>query len=262
MNHLDKYEKFSKYREECEKDGIVDLSSEHFFFPTTLLPLFDLIRKEKPKIIFPEDEDVANYFRTITDGSRFKHAARQRKSYLPIVELPKQEEETDRILRRLYEINEEGEEFGGESAFKYLVGEIVDNIYQHSEFSNALVMAQKYESQAFTESCFFDDGLTINGCFRKHGMGRAEDVDAIWDAINGTSTKSKERGFGLNSVISIFTDGIEGEVFIVSGRGAISLTRNDHIRYSLNNAYELSGTLVTVRTPCPAPVVDIYDYVE
>ena len=89
-----------------------------------------------------------------------------------------------------------------------------------------------------------------------------EDVDAIWDAMNGTSTKSKERVFGLNLVISISLMLLKVESLLYPVRGYISLTKNENIRYSLNNAYELSGTLVTVRTPCPASVMDIYGFIE
>ncbi|MFO7837741.1 MAG: hypothetical protein R6V83_13945 [Candidatus Thorarchaeota archaeon] len=260
MNLIDNYKKFCQYRRECR--GRLDLSDESFLFPTTLLPLFDFIKRESPTLIPPKNENVAKYLTTVTNGSRFELAEQMNKSYLPIVSLPKGKTKTDRILKRLYDMHNDGQKCGGENAFKYLVGEIVDNIYEHSEFNNSIVMAQAYESSEFMDVSFFDDGITINGCFSKHGMGRNNDVDAIWDAINGISTKSKDRGYGLGTVIKIFTQGIEGEIFIISGKGGIDYRKEDLNFYSLNKPYELAGTLVTVRVPYPAPVVDIYGFIE
>ncbi|RJS92435.1 hypothetical protein CW705_02815 [Candidatus Bathyarchaeota archaeon] len=220
------------------------------------------IVNENVPVIPPEDPNVTNYLLTVTNSSRFELAQRFKKSYLPLVQLPRERKEANKILQRIYEMHNDGRDCGGENAFKYLIGEIVDNIYEHSEFETSWVMAQAYGSMGFMDICFFDDGITINGCFKKHGMGFKNDCQAIVEAINGASTKGDQRGFGLNTTMRIFTHGIKGQMLIVSGRGCVMFSKTKQQPYDLGKAYQLEGTLVSVRIPYPSPEVDIYAYLE
>ncbi|MHA1834086.1 MAG: hypothetical protein ACTSV7_08850 [Candidatus Baldrarchaeia archaeon] len=258
------YIKFCKHREFYLDHRFLDLRSETFFYPTTLLPLFAFVKENKIKSILPpEDRNVANYIDIITDETRFNSARRFGKSYLPLISLPHERKKANKILQRLYDMHNHGRDCGGENAFKYLIGEIVDNIYEHSEFEEALVMAQKYSSMGFTDVCFFDDGITINGSFKKNNIVEFKyDCDAIIKAVNGLSTKGKERGYGLNTTMRIFTEGISGEMFIVSGKGALLYRHRNHYSYKLNDTYELKGTLVSVRIPYPSREVNIYEFLR
>lgn len=262
MNLIDDYKKFCEYRENYAACGKLDLSSERFIFPTTLLPIYNLIIRNNPKVIPPVDRDVSKYLEIVTNGSRYRIAERMKKSYLPVVTLPEEKAQADTILNRLNEMHNNGEEFGGEQAFNYLLGEIVDNIYEHSEFGTSIVMAQIYPSYEFMDVSFFDNGITINGSFSNHNMRRESDVQAIEDAVNGTSTKSQERGYGLNTVTRIFTEGMNGQILVISGEGGIEYYEDAVRKFPLEKPYELLGTLVTVRAPYPSSGVDIYDYVE
>jgi hypothetical protein len=259
---IDDYKQYCRYASECAKNKKLDLSSDTFFFPTTLLPLIVLTHKENIAVLPPDNFSVANYLKTITNGSRFSFAERFNKSYLPLVSLPQQKEDSDRILQRLYQMYNNGRDCGGENAFKYLIGEIADNIYEHSEFSNSLVMAQVYPTKGFMDICFFDDGITIHGCFKKHGMKRRSDCLAIEQAINGASTKDVTRGFGLNTTMKIFTQGIEGQMLIVSGKGAFQLSKRDQQPYDLDRKLKLKGTMVGVRIPYPSSEVNMYEYLQ
>lgn len=111
--------------------------------------------------------------------------------------------------------------------YTYVIGELMDNIYQHSEFTYASVMAQKYGKKGFIELCFFDNGITIPGSFAKHGKAYPKDghAKAIYDAISGKSTEADVgRGFGLSTNVDMFRD-IGGEVLIVSGNGAVYVNK-------------------------------------
>ena len=109
---------------------------------------------------------------------------------------------------------------------------------------------------------FFDDGITINGCFKKHGLTGRDDCDAIIEAVNGVSTKSKERGFGLNSTMRIFTNGTAGDMLIISGNGGLLTTKKYRQPYTLAKELELTGTLVGFRIPFMKKVVNIYEFLE
>jgi len=219
------------------------------------------MRDKKPRWIPPSDSKVARYIKTVTNGSRFRLAKLFRKSYLPMVPLPHDSNEAMRILERIYELHNHGRYCGGENAFKYLMGEIVDNVYEHSEFTDSFVIAQKYINRGFMDVCFFDNGITINGSFRKHGEPFESDSLAIGEALNGASTKGDERGYGLNTTARIYTEGIAGKILIVSGNGAVECYNQQQQSYQFGKAYQLEGTLVSVRMPYPAKEVNIYDFI-
>ncbi|MHA2432835.1 MAG: hypothetical protein ACXADO_06380 [Candidatus Thorarchaeota archaeon] len=257
------YSVFCSYRSRFQTNAVLDLSDVTFLRPTTVLPLAALIKKERPKIRYPRDFAVRAYLETVTDSSRFEKNGWNSKSYLPCVPLPNQQDKAESILQWIYRKHDDGKECGGENAFKFLIGELVDNIYEHSEFSSSWVIAQAYKNAGYMDICFFDDGVTINGCFKKHGIECAEDYEAIIKAISGVSTKGQERGYGLSSNMKIFTEGVHGQILIVSGSGGYQNSlKEPHQSYPFGKPYELSGTMISVRIPYPAPVVNIFEYLE
>jgi hypothetical protein len=142
-------------------------------------------------------------------------------------------------------------QYGGEDAIWYLLTELGNNIDNHSEFSKAFVMAQRYPRKGFTEFCAFDNGITIPGNFNKYGIDFENDSEAIALAMNGRSTKDElnGRGWGINSLIQLFTEGINGEMFIASRNGAIYINKEKIINYLARGKYKLDGTLVSIRIP-------------
>ena len=198
---FENYLNYCNYKKSSLASGFLDLTKEKFIQPTTLLPLIMFVKKQKSRIELklPSDGVVSTYIKIVTDSSSYFYP--DGRSYLPIISLPKEKEKSLDILDRLYEFNGEGKNYGGENTFKYLVGEMVDNIYQHSEFNNAMVMAQKYPRKKYADICFIDDGISINGSFKKKGILLEEDYIAIEEAINGLSTKDKDRGTGLNKTL-------------------------------------------------------------
>jgi hypothetical protein len=80
---------------------------------------------------------------------------------------------------------------------------------------NLILLSLWPKNKSWGEICFIDDGITIPGSFRTHKIKFSQEYEAIFKAINGISTKSKERGYGLNTCIRIFTNGIAGEILIV-----------------------------------------------
>ncbi len=257
---VNNYLLFCNYRERAKTTKTIDLSWCGWIFPTTLLPLGVFIRENKSlKYLPPHNQNVANYVDLVTKKVDLEN--NKNKSYVPCVYLPRKRRDATDILECIFKLHKNGKEYGGETVFKYLVSELVDNMYEHSNFKNALVMAQRYDQKGFVEICFFDDGISIPGSFKEGGL-IFDDEQAIIEAVNGLSTKNKERGFGLSSNMTIFTKGIGGEVFIASGLGAVYVGRNRQKVYKLQNNHILKGTLVSIRIPIPAPKVDIYDYLN
>lgn len=259
-------EQIKEYLQFCEfknkaKNNELDLSCCGWFFPTQLLPLGVFIKENKNiKIIPPKSKSVSVYLSTIRENK-----ISEGKSYLPIMQLPSSESFVNESLKEFYKSNNLSKEYGGESAFKYTVGELVDNVYQHSGFKNAFVMAQSYQKKGFIEICFCDDGITIPGSLKKAGLvfGKDEHDKAIAEAINGLSAKKdKERGFGLWSNLNLVSKGLNGEFLVISGGGAVFVNKLGQKLFKLQTPNYFNGTLVSIRVRNQSKEVNLYDFVE
>ncbi len=256
---LQEYRKFCEIREKSKKSNVIDLSSYSFFHPTSMLLLADFLIDNKSSMEYiPPSPSVQNYISTVMKKSYSEGA-----TYMPIVDLPQDKNQSNKIIDKLQNLHNNGKDYGGRNAFTYLIGELIDNIYQHSEFSNASVMAQRYGKRGFVEITIFDDGISIPTCFEKGGHNFSYDCYAIVDALHGKSTKHDvERGHGLRSLVNLYIEGIGGELLLVSRNGAVYKKKSEEKCYNAEGTYELSGTLVSIRIRYPAPVVDIYGYIE
>lgn len=253
------YVKFCKIREKSKTTNIIDLSSCSWFYPTSLLPLANFLRDNMSSMeyISPPD-NISNYI-SIIMGRSFLEGS----TYVPITNLPKNESQTKDVLNNLRTIYDNGEDYGGANCFNYLIGELIDNVYEHSEFSTACVMAQKYINKRFVEISILDDGISIPGRFEKHDAHFSDDCIAIASAINGKSTKDDGRGFGLGSSVKLYVDGLGGELLLVSRNGALYKNRDKELSYNTGSAYQLHGTLISIRVPYPVLQIDnMYDYID
>jgi hypothetical protein len=261
------YEEFCSIRRAGMAEGNCDLSDLDWVYPTTLLPLGTFLATSRRSYTPPKDQGVADYISIMlrTDTGRTDPT----RSYVPLVPLPPRNGDEDRVLGLIYRLHDHGRLYGGESAFKYLIAEMVDNVYQHSRFSNAFVMAQRYDKKGFVEIAIIDDGITIGGSLRSSGMRIDDDAQAIVRILNeGISAKGTDtRGYGIRSNARMFTEGLKGVVLIVSGCGAVELAFSEPDLGVRQNNYHLTqgssslnGTLVSVRIPFPSEKVDVYEY--
>ena len=259
LNLIDDYYQFARLKSNACHTGHLDLSNETWFYPTSLLPL-GIFKMKNPEIRVtrPKDAAVCNYFDIIT---RYREIM-PRKSYIPIINMPKCEDERDKALEQLNDFC--STRVGGKTAFLYFIGELVDNIYEHSSFSTAYIMAQKYEAKRFTEVCIIDDGISIPKSYENTRIKVNSDKHALELALRGMSTKvDKERGHGLRSSVRLITEGYQGTCFIVSGNGV--LEANNYIGKTFSSIDEeriYSGTLISTRLPFQRGDVNVYDYVE
>lgn len=252
------YARFCRYRKAAEDSGSLDLSDIGFIYPSTLLPAIGLL-SHQIGFVPPQDASIAKYVETARKGKAIG-------TVCPIVELPKESDKYGQIIQNLYEIHlNNGRNCGGANAFKYAVGELTDNIYQHSRFCHAFVMGQSYPRMNFTEICIMDDGKSIPGTFSEHGLAFENDANAVVGAIRGASTKQKEegRGMGLGSTMNLIVHGLGGEIFIASRKGAVFLSIGKKQIYTLPDDLRFDGTLVSFRIPyTKEPFEQYLKYVE
>jgi len=256
---MEQYVQYCIHNTNFQTLGNIDLQNVDFIYPTTLLPLGNLILQNKSVYKPPNDELVARYIDTILENPSPDGGTG---TYVPIVQLSQNQEESSQSIERVYDIQRQDETLlGNAEAFTYVVGELTDNIYQHSQFARALIMGQKYHTKGYVDLSFFDNGITIPVTFEKIGL-KLKPYEAIAEAINGASTIHEDRGFGLRTCTAICIKGLEGQLLAVSGSGAVYSSKDENNFYSLSNQYSLNGTLITLRIPLTAPSIDIYDYIE
>lgn len=256
---MSQYVDYCQCANNVQNNNEIDLSDFDFFFPTTLLPIGNLIiENPSATLIPPNDELVDRYIETMTHPSSDEGTG----TYVPIVRLSDNRENSTEDLERVYQLQRRDSTlFGNESAFNYVVGELVDNIYEHSQFSRALIMGQKYQTKGFVDLCFYDNGITIPKTFETSGM-RFKPHEAIASAINGASSVRQDRGFGLRTSARLCVQGLKGIIQIISGSGAVYYSNNETYHYSFSDPYRLNGTLITLRIPYPTEPIDIYPYLE
>lgn len=198
------FERFVDMRAEALHRPACDLRDLKWVYPTTLLPLGCYLKTSEQEWIPPEDEDVANYIMLMIRPRSIDLASG--KTYIPVLSLPVHQDAANDMIDYIARFHGRWKEFGGESAFKYLVGELTTNICEHSGFSNAYLMAQKYEKKGFLEMAFFDDGITIPGSLRNAGHEFGDGREAIPKAVDGLSAKADvARGYGLSSNMRMCT---------------------------------------------------------
>ena len=258
------YAEYARIKAAYMSSGTVDLADVRFIYPTTLLPLSDLITRNPSSYIEPTRNAPREYVSIVLHPS----SRGTGKSYLSLTTLPRDEGKSLAVLSDIYSMfNSIGSRHGGESAFAYGVSELVGNIYEHSKFTRALVLGQRYDHKGFADLSFYDNGVTIPGSLTKTVGCPGELVCA---ALDGTSAKGESRGFGLRTTFNLFTKGLASDFFVASGAGAAYGGREASayggkdgvLQYNLPGLAEVRGTLITVRVPLDLPAVNIYDYVE
>lgn len=261
---MDYYLEYCKFRQLGHNDGRIDLTKCEFIHPTTLIPL--LADTEKKGWIWLTDPNnpVGGYLDYILGSGKTSESG---KSYISPVRLPKKQAESEKVLSSLYQLESKSHLFSkgeGTDGYRYVISELTDNIYDHSEFENAFVMAQKYALTGYIELCFYDDGITIPGSYQKCGTSYPPKTHhkAILSAIQGVSTKADVgRGFGLSSNVEVFRN-IGGEILIVSGHGAIFVDKGGIIPFQLGDDRAMNGTLISIRVLDGRQNLKLYQYLE
>lgn len=259
--HSDLENEYKKYYESIKKSregDFIDLSSVNWFYPTFLLPL-GIFMNQNPKTQYnhPNDPDIAKYFDIMLNESNTENFGT--KNYIPLIKLPQDKEMRDEILHLFLE---QKTQVGGKDAFFYIISELSDNIFQHSDFSTAFIMAQQYPKKEFTEIAIIDNGISIPGSYEKKKYNFT-DVQALEEAMKGLSTKNTvERGYGLRTTIKLLREGLNAECLIISRNAKLTYNTNQEKLEISESSYNQKGTLISTRIPLQDKDIDIYDYVD
>ena len=148
------------------------------------------------------------------------------------------------------------------TALKFIFHELIANIYDHSEFENAIVIGRN-NGESF-DFIFIDDGISIPCSLTNNNYIFETDSKSVMQAINGLSTKNVigfiERGTGLNNTINITINGAEGAVLILSRHALLHITKNNLLKKDLKDI-NMNGTLIGIRMKINEKI-DIYNYLN
>lgn len=148
------------------------------------------------------------------------------------------------------------------NAFRFILHEAIDNIYDHSKFKNGYCLAKCNENSV--DFCLIDDGISIQKSFKNNNIDFLNDCNSILMAINGKSTKQINgyvtRGYGLNNIVSLVNDSL-GYILIVSGGGLVYIKNNNVYKKLIEDKY-IKGTLIAFRLDLNHDFENFYDLID
>ncbi len=260
------YAEFVDFRNQAQVDGIIDLKNRKWLNSSSVLLLAYLKSEFSCPVVSSGRSNAKGYLDLMTQDPLWwtketKLILSQGNSYIPFSQLPKEETDFKILYARISDLIKSHKPSGGEQAFKYVLGELTDNIYQHSNFKKSYVMCQAYKTKGYVELSFIDDGISIPGNFEKHNIDFDSDWDAITLAVSGQSTKDDyERGTGLRSSLQIYCEGAEAEAMIVSRNGIYYKKSQETQLYRLDDQQTFPGTLISIRIPMKIENIEIYKF--
>jgi len=213
-------------------------------------PVKESVRKHMEKIGFPLGKNE--------DGD----------SYVSLKHFKKDKKDKNQINKKVNELinSIEGKipcEFG--ESVKYILGELSDNIDDHSEFEFASLMAQYFPTKEILDIAVFDNGISIPTLFEKHKVSFENDQDAIKKAVWGEVTTKEHditRGYGLKTCKKLSIEGLRGELYIISRKGILRIKSKDDILLQELSGDILQGTFIYLRLKTPKNKLNIYEFVE
>ncbi len=237
----DDFNKFKRIIENHDGSEVINLRNYNFLGAATLLPLLN----------FMMTNDILKYTpnrHTEHHLDRVLGRAPCTKTTIPFEKLPDimSDDYFDDLSDRVRGVLNN---YVDRTSFDLLLNEIINNVYDHSDFDNAYTMVQQYPNGNVTDICFIDDGISIPGNFEKANFGFHNDAEAIFDAINGKTTDKYEyklRGFGLNTSTQISTLCFKEQMIIASRGGLCFINDKGAYLYDIDDNY-VDGTYVGIR---------------
>jgi anti-sigma regulatory factor (Ser/Thr protein kinase) len=255
--------------EESNEDEItLDFHSTRFVSPLFILPLMVYLHGIRRRVICTNLSPYLNTVRfpnglTPDDMRRSEFLAYMEeyahRSYIPIVNFPaidKKDDDKNTILTTVETIisRQLGLTPNIVTGLKYMIGESIDNITQHSESERGYIFAQAYPNKRYLDICIADTGITLLGSYMKQKGNEIEtDLEAIQAANRGISTKNlpnaENRGYGIITSKKMLIEGLDGHYIMLSGE-AIHLKGRELDKFLLlPKQIRWDGTIIAFRIP-------------
>lgn len=141
------------------------------------------------------------------------------------------------------------------NGIKYMLGELVDNIAEHSQSEYGYIFAQAYPSLGYIDICLADTGVTLWGSYKSICDTEIEsDMEAMRAATKGVSTKNlpeaENRGYGIITSVAMSVKGLKGSFMMVSGKACYGITSKGSAYVEVPDNIHFKGTIIALRIPC------------
>lgn len=194
------------------------------------------------------------------------------KTYIPIISFPTSvnyTKERNGVISTIEDIlsNQSKLQPNITRGLKYLIGEIVDNIVEHSESERGYIFTQYFPRKRYLDVCIADRGITLLGSYRKMTGNTIEDhLSAMKAANQGISTKNlpdaENRGYGILTSKKMIIGGLSGNFIMLSGNALYLKSREVDQSTALPDIVNWQGTIVAMRIPYINKRFDYIDFVE
>jgi anti-sigma regulatory factor (Ser/Thr protein kinase) len=271
----------NQIEESKDREVTIDFQFTKFVSPLFVLPLMVYLHGSRKQI---SCVNISSYLSTahfpggiIPDDMRSSEfLARMevyaRKNFVPIVNFPasaRNDDDKNAILSTVESIIERqlGLTSNIVTGLKYMIGESIDNITEHSESERGYIFAQAYPQKRYLDVCIADTGITLLGSYRKQKDNEIEsDLEAIQAANRGISTKNlpnaENRGYGIITSKKMLVEGLGGHYVMLSGK-AIHLKSRELDKFLLlPEQIRWEGTIIAFRIPYNNNTFNYVNYLE
>lgn len=260
-----------------------DFSATTFFHPFFLAPLA-IYRQECGKHvgITGVPARIATYLDTVCfahpletggDGTDKLLDTYATRSYTPVCQFDLGKCDTDKmqtvfqgIIRR-----QSGIATAMTTPLSYMLGELVDNMNEHSDGSHGYLFSQYLKREGCIDIVIADNGRTVYGSYVKTGRHMTDigtnEAEALKMANLGMSTKNRpdaeNRGYGISTSKRMLVKGMGGAFFMLSGGAFHRSDRGGDTYINLPQDISWRGTVVLLRIPDTLPAgFDYTSYME
>lgn len=150
----------------------------------------------------------------------------------------------------------------GVNPVSYFIGELLDNIYEHSRSERGFVFSQYLKREGMIYLCIADEGIGIYNSY-KLADAYLDEIDgheevALYLANEGRSTKERAsaetRGYGISTSKRMLVEGMGGAFFMLSGGAFHRYSNNGENDYvNIGNIFRWNGTIILLRIPVTMP---------
>ncbi len=250
--------------------AISHLNKDLFFNPAFIVPLFSLLNPNErillknhvPNLLEVEKLRLTTFKALIQEFSI--------KNYLPLILFPTDVDETQ-ISNTISAIETIIEQQIGKypnvlHGLRYIIGECIDNIIQHSK-SKAGLFCSKIDNLTKTlDIAIADDGITLLGSYRANEAEIIDDLEAMMAANRGISTKNlpnaENRGYGIITSKRMSSEGLNGYFIMISGGAMMAHSGAVNEFLNLPDGLKCHGTVILYRISLDSPDFNYINFVE
>lgn len=270
------------YLDSAEPKTCVHVDKIDFVTPFSITPIASMLNKKE--LSHDYEGDKKSYLETIyfPDGLDRLEAIPLQKTFLPIIHLNIEgldkttlSERMGLLLTKYMDLvrtkvvaDQRFIELITNNTFGFLLGEMLDNIEEHSEARNIYLCAQYWSKINSCEVCILDDGKGLYQSLKDAGRDVKDSQDAIKKILEtGLSAKNEfgdiKRGTGIRHTRAAITSReLNGEYLIISGNGAYLHSAKEGEQFIKFSKYYWNGVIIMMKFNKPEVRFNLYDYVK